>query len=155
MDQANQKVERAVEKIVEEQKTGKKQIKDIRKDIEAEKGKIEASLDEVKEKREAQFVKSSDRPEVGDYVRFLDGNTNGQLVERKGNNATVQADGLRLKTKYKNLVKVETPKKKKSSQSRANVILNDSSLKGSVSSRLDLRGKRADGRHRRGNIVYR
>ncbi len=144
MDQANQKVERAVEKIVEEKKTGKKQIKDIRKGIEAEKGKIEASLDEVKEKREAQFVKSSDRPEVGDYVRFLDGNTNGQLVERKGNNATVQADGLRLKTKYNNLVKVEPPKKKKSSQSRANVIVNDSSLKGSVSSRLDLRGKRAD-----------
>lgn len=144
MDQANQKVERAVERIVEEKKTGKKQIKEIRKDIEQEKDKIASSLDEVKEKREAKFVKSSERPVVGDHVRFLDGNTTGELVELKGNNATVQADGLRLKTKFKNLVKVEPPKKKKSKSSRANVIVNDSSLKGAVSPRLDLRGKRAD-----------
>ncbi|RNC84510.1 MAG: endonuclease MutS2 [Balneola sp.] len=145
MDKANQKVEKAVEQIIEQKKTNKKEIKDIREDIDQEKQKIESKLEEVKEKREATFRKSKQPPKVGDYVRFLDGNTTGQLIEQKGNNATVQADGLRLRTKYKNLVKVEPPKKKKEKKARASVLVGDAaSLKEMVSPRLDLRGKRAD-----------
>ncbi len=144
MDTANRKVERAVEQIIEQKKTKKKDLKDIRKGIEQERDKIESSLDEVKEKREAQFKKSNQPPTIGDYVRFLDGNTTGELIELKGKNATVQADGLRLKTKYKNLVKVEPPKPQKQRKVRSNVISSDSSLKDSISQRLDLRGKRTD-----------
>ncbi len=145
MDKANQKVEQAVEQIIVKNQADKNQIKDIRKGIDQEKAAIEGSLDEVKEKREAKFRKSNKPPQVGDYVRFLDGNTTGELVEHKGNNATVQADGLRLRTKYKNLVKVDPPKKKEKKKARSAVIVGDSDfLKGSVSSRLDLRGKRAE-----------
>lgn len=144
MDTANRKVERAVEQIIEQKKTKKKELKDIREGIEQERDKIESSLDEVKEKRETQFKKSNQPPTIGDYVRFLDGNTTGKLVELKGKNATVQADGLRLKTKYKNLVKVEPPKPQKQRKVRSNVISSDSSLKDSISQRLDLRGKRTD-----------
>lgn len=145
MDKANQKVEAAVEQIIVKNKRDKKQIKDIRKDIDQEKAAIEGSLDEVKEKREAKFKKSKYPPKVGDYVRFLDGNTTGELVEHRGNNATVQADGLRLRTKYKNLVKVDPPKKKSNQKARSVNLVNGSDfMKENVSPRLDLRGKRAD-----------
>lgn len=144
MDNANRKVEKAVEQIIEQKKTNKKQIKEIRESIEQEKDTIERSLDKVKEQREAQFRKSNQPPKVGDFVRFLDGNTTGQLVEQKGKNATVQTDGLRLKTKYKNLIKVEPPKPKKQQKARLSTVASDSSLKDSISQRLDLRGKRAE-----------
>ncbi len=144
MDQANRKVEQAVEKIVEEKKVGKNDIKSIRSDIEKEKAEIEQSLDEVKEKREARYRTSEKPPSTGDYVRFLDGNTTGELLEVKGNNAVVQADGLRLKTKYKNLVKVEVQKKKNRKARSGGVIQADSSLKETVKPSIDLRGYRAD-----------
>jgi DNA mismatch repair protein MutS2 len=144
MDNANRKVEKAVEQIIEQKKTSKKQIKQIREDIEQEKDKIEIGLEEVKEQREAQFKKSSEPPKIGDFVRFLDGNTTGELVVHKGNNATVQTDGLRLRTKYKNLIKVTPPKVKKNQKLRINAVSSDSTLKESVSQSLDLRGKRTD-----------
>lgn len=145
MDKANQKVEAAVEQIIVSNKASKKQIKDIRKDIDQERAAIDGSLEEVKEKREGKFKKSKYPPKVGDYVRFLDGNTIGELIEHKGNYATVQADGLRLRTKYKNLVKVDPPKKKDKKKARSAVMVGDSDfMKGTISPRLDLRGKRAD-----------
>lgn len=144
MDSANQKVEKAVEQIIVQSNPDKKQIKQIREGIELEKDKIETSLDQVKEQREEQFQKSNQPPKIGDFVRFLDGNTTGQLVEQKGKNATVQTDGLRLKTMYKNLIKVEPPKPKQQQQVRVNALSSDSSLKDTISQRLDLRGKRTD-----------
>lgn len=145
MDKANQKVEQAVEQIIVKNKTNKKQIKDIRKNIDQEKAAIEGRLEEVKEKREAKFKKSKYPPKVGDYVRFLDGNTTGELVEHRGNNATVQADGLRLRTKYRNLIKVDPPKKKKSQKARSVNLVNGADfMKETVKPRLDLRGKRAE-----------
>ena len=145
MDTANQKVEQAVEQIRVNQKTDKDQIKTIRKEIEQQKKDIAGDLEKVKEKREAQFRKSKKPPKVGDHVRFLDGNTTGELIELKGKNAVVQADGLRLRTKYKNLIKVEAPKKNKEKKARSNVMVGDTEfMKELVQPSLDLRGKRAD-----------
>lgn len=144
MDQANRKVEQAVERIVEEKKTGKKDLRSIRSEIDQEKADIEHSLNEIKEKREARYRKSEKPPSVGDHVRFLDGNTTGELVEIKGKNAVVQADGLRLKTKYKNLIKVEVQKKKKQKARSSGLIQGDSKLKEAVKPSIDLRGYRAD-----------
>jgi len=144
MDQANRKVEQAVEKIVEEKRTGKKDLKEIRSEIDQEKSNIEQSLDDIKEKREARFHKSETPPKVGDHVRFLDGNTTGELVEVNKNQAVVQADGLRLKTKYKNLIKVEVQKKKKKKARSSGIIQGDSKLKENIKPTIDLRGYRAD-----------
>ena len=144
MDSANQKVEQAVERIVEEKKTGKRDLKSIRSGIDQEKADIEHSLNEIKEKREARFRKSEKPPSVGDHVRFLDGNTTGELIEVNGNQAVVQADGLRLKTKYKNLIKVEVQKKKKQKVRSSGLIQGDSSLKEAVKTSIDLRGYRTD-----------
>jgi DNA mismatch repair protein MutS2 len=145
MDKANQKVEQAVERIVEERKTGKKDLRSIRLGIDKERADIDRSLNEIKEKREARFRKSEKPPSVGDHVRFLDGNTTGELVEIKGNQAVVQADGLRLKTKYKNLIKVEVQKKKKKQKARSSgIIQGDSKLNEAVKPSIDLRGYRTD-----------
>ena len=145
MDKANQKVEQAVKQIIEQKQADKKQIKEIRKNIDQEKAAIQETLEEVKEKREATFRKSNQPPKVGDYVRFPDGNTTGELVEYQGNNATVQADGLRLRTKYKNLVKVESPKRKQKQRARSAVLTGNSDfMKEAISPRLDLRGKRTN-----------
>ena len=144
MDQANRKVEQAVERIVEEQKTGKRDLKSIRSGIDQDKADIESELNEIREKRDARFRKSEKPPAVGDHVRFLDGNTTGELVEIKGNQAVVQADGLRLKTKYKNLIKVEVQKKKKQKARTSGIIQGDSTLKEAVKPSIDLRGMRAD-----------
>lgn len=145
MDNANKKVEQAVEKITSKQKADKNQIKEIRKGIDQEKNTIQGDLEEIKGKREARFKKSNKPPQIGDFVRFLDGNTTGELVEQKGKNAVVQADGLRLKTKYQNLVRVEAPKKKEKKRARSVVLTGDSDfLKETVKPSLDLRGKRAE-----------
>lgn len=145
MDSANKKVEQAVEKIISKKNADKNQIKEIRKGIDQEKNTIQGDLEDIKDKREARFKKSNKPPQVGDFVRFLDGNTTGKLVEQKGKNAVVQADGLRLKTKYQNLVKVEAPKKKEKKRARSVMLSGDSDfLTETVKPSLDLRGKRAE-----------
>lgn len=148
MDSANQRVEEAVQKIVEQQKADKQEIKEIRKDIDSDKEQIDKSLQEIEEQneereREQEFT-SSRPPEEGDHVRFKDGNTTGELVEINGKNAVVQAGGLRLKTKYKNLVKVEKKKQKKT-KARSHTIISDSDFtKEMVKPSLDVRGKRTE-----------
>ncbi len=144
MDSANKRIEQAVEQITEKQLRDKNQIKEIRSGIEQEKASITDSLNEIKEKREARFSKSVKPPKVGDFVRFVDGNITGELVEVKGNQAVVQADGLRLKTKYKNLIQVQVQKKKKQKVRSSALLDQDSSLKDTVKPSIDLRGFRTD-----------
>lgn len=145
MDKANQKVEQAVERIVQQQKSDKEEIRDVRKELEEEKKHLTQDLEEAKEQREARYRKTEDPPAVGDHVRFLDGNTTGQLIEIRGKNATVQADGLRLRTRYKNLVKVEQQKKPRERKAASTVMVGDSDLVNqSVQPRLDVRGKRTE-----------
>lgn len=142
MDNANKRIEQAVQQIVESKKADKKKIKEIRKDIEQQKDEISSDLESIKEKREERFKPSRNPPAVGDYVRFLDGNTTGELLEVQGKQAIVQADGLRLKTKFTNLVKVEVQKKKRKEKATSVRVDSDSSLNQSVPITLDLRGMR-------------
>ena len=144
MDSANKRIEQAVEQIAEKQLRDKKQIKEIRSGIEQEKASITSSLNEIKDKREARFSKSEKPPKVGDFVRFVDGSITGELVEVKGNQAVVQADGLRLKTKYKNLIQVQVQKRKKEKVRSSALLDQDSSLKDTVKPSIDLRGFRTD-----------
>tara|TARA_R110002096_G_scaffold97694_16_gene217779 strand:- start:3039 stop:5444 length:2406 start_codon:yes stop_codon:yes gene_type:complete len=144
MDSANKRIEQAVEQIAEKQLKDKKQIKEIRSGIEQEKASITSSLNEIKDKREARFSKSEKPPKVGDFVRFVDGSITGELVEVKGKQAVVQADGLRLKTKYKNLIQVQVQKRKKEKVRSSALLDQDSSLKDTVKPSIDLRGFRTD-----------
>jgi DNA mismatch repair protein MutS2 len=144
MDSANQRVEQAVQKIVEQNKADKEEIKEIRKEVDQEKKEIDRSLEEIEDKKEEREQVSEDPPQKGDHVRFKDGNTTGELVEVNGKNAVVQAGGLRLKTKFKNLVKVEKPKKKKS-KARSSIMVGDNDLTtGLVKPSLEVRGMRTE-----------
>ncbi len=144
MDSANQRVEQAVQKIVEQNKADKDEIKEIRKEVDQEKEEINRSLEEIEENKEEREQVTDDPPRKGDHVRFKDGNTTGELVEINGKNAVVQAGGLRLKTKYKNLVKVEKQKKKKS-KARSSLMVGDNSLTTEmVKPSIEVRGMRTE-----------
>ncbi len=144
MDSANKRIEEAVEQIAEKEISDKEEIKQIRVGINREKKTIGKELIKIEKNREKRFTKSHKPPKVGDHVRFLDGNTTGELIELKGKTAVVQADGLRLKTKYQNLIKVEVKKPKKEKVKLTSVIDTDSSLNELLKPSIDLRGLRAD-----------
>lgn len=144
MDTANQRIEQAVEKIALQQEADKDQIKDIRSGIRDEKKKIDRSLGKISQRKQKRSKGSKIPPKVGDYVRFLDGNTTGELVDIQGKQAVVQTDGLRLKTKYSNLIKSAAPKKK-DTKARTALITGDSSLLNeAVKPALDVRGHRTE-----------
>lgn len=143
MQGANKRIEDAVRRIVEE-KAGKQDIKQIRKEIDRAQNEVNTQLDQVAEKKAPKALGTP--PVVGDTVRMIDGNTTGELVEVNGNQAVVLASGLRLKTKYKNLVKVQAPSGKKKDRGGVVVLSSgddpDDGIIRVVSSTLDLRGKR-------------
>ncbi len=109
MDTANRRIEQAVEKIVEQGKKDTETIKEARQAVEQHKQEVDEELEELGAQSEDR--KQSDRdgapPEVGDIVRLKDAKTTGELEEISNGKAVVLAGGLRLKTKYKNLVKVK------------------------------------------------
>ncbi len=143
MDNANQRIEEAVQKIVEQKEYEKERVKEIREDVKELHEEIDQELEVIEETVEE--VNETEPPVIGDHVKFKDGHTSGELIEVKGKNAVVQADGLRIKTKFKNLVKTAAPKKQRQSRARSNVIIGDSSfLDKLIKPSLDLRGKRAD-----------
>jgi len=143
MQGANKRIEEAVRRIAEG-KAGKKEIKEIRKGLESEQKEILTELNEISAEPEPKTLGTP--PVVGDTVKLIDGHTTGELVEIDGKQAVVLASGLRMKTKYKNLVKVEKLKKKELARV---VIVNSADDDGgsvvrSVSNSLDLRGKRGE-----------
>jgi DNA mismatch repair protein MutS2 len=143
MQGANKRIEEAVRQIAEG-KAGKKEIKEIRKEVDSAQKEILTELHEITTDPEPKTLGTP--PVVGDSVKLIDGNTTGELVEIDGKQAVVLASGLRLKTKYKNLVKVEKIKKKELSRV---IIVNSADDDGdsvvrSISSSVDLRGKRGE-----------
>ncbi|MFN1834720.1 endonuclease MutS2 [Balneola sp. MJW-20] len=147
MDTANQRIESAVQQIIEKDKADKDEIRQIRKDVDEQKVDIEESLNEIEDQKTARERTSKEPPKVGDAVRFKDGNTTGELVEMQGKKAVVLAGGLTLKTNYKNLIKVEKVERKKKTKSRArsSIIVGDSDLTSeAMKPSLHVRGLRAD-----------
>ena len=147
MDGANKKVEKAVQQIVEQKKNSKKNVQAIRSKLEDYKDEVSSELLKIEEQKSVEMAMQASKkpPKVGDFVRFLDGNTHGELIELNGKQAVVQTNGLRLKTIYKNLVHVQAPKSKKISFSKTQTTsYNIDSLRTPLPIKLDLRGKRTD-----------
>ena len=138
---ANKRIEDAVERIRTEKAT-KKSIKAARSEVEEEKKNIETQLEQIEEEEQPRDV--GEAPVKGDWIRLKDSKSTGELVETDGKNAVVLVNGMRLRTKFKNLIKVEKPAKKKKESVR--VIMDDSGGTGfrPTSSRLDLRGFRGE-----------
>ncbi len=141
MQDANRKIEEAVERIVEKGEKDSQAIKEARKKVEQHKQQVNRDIEKLESTKKKRKRDSEEAPEEGDLVRLEDANTTGELVEVNGTKAVVRAGGLRLKTDYENLVKVEDASKRKKKQKiKVNVIGRDSSPV--VKTRLEIRGMR-------------
>jgi len=145
MQSANRKIEEAVERIVEEGRKDSETISKARKEVSEQKDQIREELEELESKRKQQKREqvSDEPPRVGDTVRLLDANTSGELMEVNGRQAVVQAGGLRLKTKFDNLVKVDDGRKsKKKKKERITVNVTGDTARKPTKPSLDIRGYR-------------
>ncbi|MDR8392503.1 endonuclease MutS2 [Aliifodinibius sp. S!AR15-10] len=144
MQSANQRIERAVERIVKEGQKDDQAIKEARKQVAEQKEDIEEELEEIesKQKQEKRKQISEEPPAVGDTVRLMDAKTKGELVEINDNQAVVQAGGLRLKTKFDNLVKVDDGGNKKSTKNRIKVNIPHGARPGPTKPSIEIRGMR-------------
>jgi DNA mismatch repair protein MutS2 len=142
MQSANQRVEEAV-RLIREQKAGKDQIKEIRKDISHHQKSVDEQLEQVREVKMPKVLGAP--PKVGDTVKLSDGHSTGELIEVTGNRAVVMVNGLTLKTSYKNLLKVQASPKK---EPRVHISIINSADDDGVIRRatptLDIRGKRGE-----------
>lgn len=143
MDSANQKIERAVERIVSEGQKDDQAIKQARSEVQEHQQKVDGELEKLEQKQEQQYQDSKEKPEVGDLVRLQDANTTGELKEVDGDKAVVSAGGLRLKTKYKKLIKVKDASEQKSKQ-KVKVNFEDGSRHKVVKPQLSIRGMRGN-----------
>ncbi len=143
MDSANKKIEEAVERIVQQGQKNSQTIKEARKEVEEYRQKVDSELEELEEEQDERYQDADEKPKVGDRVRLQDANTTGELKEINGNKAVVSAGGLRLKTKYKNLVKVEDASKQKKKQ-KVKVNFEDSNRFKVVKPQLSIRGMRGN-----------
>ncbi|MDZ7773061.1 MAG: endonuclease MutS2 [Balneolaceae bacterium] len=143
METANRRIEEAVERIVEKGEKDDEAIREARRQVEEEKEDIARQLGELEEeKREHRHRDSGESPETGDTVRLEDAETTGELVELDGNRAVVQTGGLRLKTDYRKLVKVEEAASAKKKKKK--VTLTGRHRPEPVSPSLEVRGMRGD-----------
>lgn len=140
MDSANQKIEQAVEKIVQKGQKDDEAIRQAREEVKDFKHEVASELEEV-ENAEADYEDASEKPKVGDQVRLQDAKTTGELKEIKGNTAVVSAGGLRLKTKYKKLVKVQDASQRKAEQ-KVKVNIEGGSRYKLVKPQMEIRGMR-------------
>lgn len=141
MQSANQKIEEAVEQIAQKGEKDKETIKQARQEVEKHKQQVGQQLAKLETAKKQRKQASKEPPKEGDIVRLEDANTTGELIEINGRQAVVQAGGLRLKTKYNNLVKVEDGSKKNKEQKiKVNVIGRKSPAV--IKPRLMIRGMR-------------
>ncbi|WP_441000944.1 endonuclease MutS2 [Fodinibius sp. SL11] len=143
MDSANQKIEDAVQRIVEKGEKDDETIKEARKEVASHRKKISSDLQELEEEQE-QYQDSAEQPEVGDLVRLKDANTTGELKEVNGNKAVISAGGLRVKTKYKKLVKVEDASDRQHKKQKVKVNFEGGNRFKMVKPQLSIRGMRGD-----------
>lgn len=141
MQSANRKIEEAIEQIVEKGQKDSETIREARKEVEKHKEEVDEQLDKLESKKKKRKQASKEPPKEGDTVRLEDANTTGELVDVNGSKAVVMAGGLRLKTDYENLVKVEDASKNKKKQ-RVTVNIMDRDTSSVVKTRLEVRGMR-------------
>lgn len=140
MKGANRRIEEAVEKVMSAGEGDKETIREARSDIREAKKSIHKGRETHEED---QPVRLKDKPEVGDHVLVGNSGTAGELVEVSGKNATVLVNGMKIRSKLNKLTKTKAPKKNDRPSAKRSYGGSDQ-IDLSVSSRLDLRGKRGD-----------
>lgn len=141
MDSANRKIEDAVERIVEKGQKDDETIKQVRREVADFRENVDRELEGLEDQKKQQFHDSGEPPKVGDLVRLQDANTTGELQEVNGNQAVISTGGLRVKTKYKKLVKVEDASQRNKKQ-KIRVNISGGMRRKSVKQALEIRGMR-------------
>ncbi len=143
MENANARIEEAVQKIVESQ-ASKESIKEARESVSQERTSVDKKLRKTRAKRNKPT--DTDPPKPGDAVTLTDSDTTGELIEVNGKQAIVEVNGMRLKTKYKNLTKTEQKpeEKKKPAFTLTKSSYSDTLPASKASPRLDIRGFRGE-----------
>lgn len=138
---ANQRIERAVEKIVAEGVADKEAIRSARNEVEQAKQTLQQEKEKLEEHTE-KLKRYREAPSPGDYVLIGESQSSGELIELNGKKATVLVNGLRVKASLRSLVKTDPPKKKSSPKFTytGETITPDLSVK----TTLDLRGFRGE-----------
>jgi DNA mismatch repair protein MutS2 len=131
---ANKLVENTIRELKEEQRSSS----EIKKDFEAKKHEI---LEIVEEFTKEEPVYSDKALEVGTNVTIDDNNQEGTIIEIDNDNALalVEFNGLKFKVKLAKLKAIESKEVKKKYTTK-----HTSNFKLDTSTRLDLRGMRAD-----------
>jgi len=142
MQGANARIEEAVKRILDS-KGNKKAIKAIREEVETHRNTVEEHLDEITEERQEKLKTYKTPPAIGDFVKLLDSNSVGELAEINGAQAVVLLNGLRVKTKFKNLIKTDKPKQKSASYT-LNIADATPDYVQPAKPTLDIRGFRAE-----------
>lgn len=137
--------QKQVDDVVKEiRKSGadKDVVKTVRKKVRDTVASTDKELGQIEEQRILEV--SSDPPQPGDMIRFLDGKSTGELLELAGKQAIVLVNGMRMKTRVDKLVKV-TEQVKKSNTPKVRVMSSASMpVPLQVPITLDIRGMRAD-----------
>ncbi len=139
LKEANKKVEQAVREV-SERNAEKEAVKEVRKDLDDYRKEISGRQQKAKKKKKPQ---SASPPKIGDSVQMIDSNSRGTLKEISGKNAVIEVNGMRLRTKLDQLMKVDEPEPKKE-QKQVRGWKSDSEVRRRASNRIDLRGQRAD-----------
>lgn len=142
MQSANQRIEEAVEQITLRGNEDKEAIGEVRKGVEKHKQEVNRQLNQLKTEKQQRAEENGQPPEIGDAVRLQDANTTGELVEISGDNAVVLSGGLKLKTKYKNLIRVKGRGQKEKKNDRITVNMPKRNTGTVIRARLDIRGRR-------------
>ena len=140
LQNANKKIEEAIRAASEKDKPT---LEQKRRDV--EKMGSEVREHQKRQKKKHRPTKVTRKPGVGDPVRLLDSNSTGELVEISGKKATVEINGLRIRTRYDNLVVSD----KKPAQKPSKGYTYAGALSGNDTVRpfpgsLDIRGKRGE-----------
>lgn len=139
MKGANRRIEEAVEKVVSEGREDKEAIREVRRDI--QEAKKEISDQQKRAGRSSDGKKAT--ATVGDLVTIGESRTAGEVIEISEKHATVLTNGMKIRSKLKDLtVQPKPAKQKKTKRTRAAGYHSDADL--SVRPSLDLRGKRGE-----------
>lgn len=139
LQNANRRIEDAIRAASEQDK---EKLREKRKEVEQLGVKVQKKHKKQQRRKAATQKKA---PEIGDPVRLMDSNSTGELVEVSGKKATVNVNGLRVKTQFDNLERSDrAPSPKKATGYKLTGFGIGSDEIRPFSGSLDIRGKRGE-----------
>ncbi len=138
---ANRKIEEAIRAASERDK---EKLKEKRREVEQLDRQVQQKQQRKRQRSKRSSAPDADRPpQTGEAVRLIDSNMTGELVELSGKQATVEVNGLRIKTGFDNLVRSDRkPEVRRTTGYKMTTPGSDRPAAKPFRGSLDVRGKR-------------